>query len=98
MNEEELLLELEQRNGWNFNHMKAIEELAELSEVLIKKLNKNGGPKEPSDRSIVEEIGDVLLRLRILEFYYGKDAIKERMDFKLSKFAEILTTNKYKHI
>src|SRR5688572_20022956 len=96
--DEEILLTLEGRNGEEFNHLKAIEELSELVEVLIKKITKRGGTKEPSDRSVIEEIGDVNLRLRILEYEYGVDLVRKREQEKLLKWAEYIDTNRYTHI
>lgn len=98
MNDEEILLEVEARNGWRYNHMKALEEFAELSEVLLKKLNKDGSPKEPTDRSIIDEIGDCKLRIRILEYIYGIEEVKQREKEKLAKWEDYIVNNKYQHI
>jgi hypothetical protein len=98
MNEEEILLELEARNGWEYNHLKAIEELAELLEALIKRVTKKGGMKDPGERHVIEEIGDVKLRLRILEYIYDAQLVRERELEKLKKFENSILTNKYKHI
>jgi hypothetical protein len=98
MTEEEILLTLEGRNGWEFNHLKTLEELAELTEALIKKITKNGSAKEPTDRHICEEIAHVKLRCRILEYLYGTTEVREEELKKLAKWEEYITTNKYTHI
>ena len=98
MTEDELLLAMKGLNGFEYNHLKTVEELAELSEVLMKKVLKMGGPKEPDDQSIIDEIGDVEIRLRILRSIYDSGKIDKRVRDKLSKFEEYYTTQRYTHI
>lgn len=45
--------------------LKVVEELSELSEVLVKRLTRKEGQK-PSVEKIIEEIGDVHFRTRCL--------------------------------
>jgi NTP pyrophosphatase (non-canonical NTP hydrolase) len=51
------------QNDRNYDLLKLAEECTELSEVCIKKITKEGGVKEPADGLLIEEMGDVLLRL-----------------------------------
>lgn len=53
-------------NDQQFCEDKLLEELIELSEVLIKRKNKKGGPKEPPMQDLIDEMGDVELRLGML--------------------------------
>ena len=83
-------------NDKDYNLLKAIEELTELQEVLIKKVIKKGGPKEPSNESIIEEIGDVAIRVTILFKVFGQEKCEERMLYKLKKFKSYMDEGKYK--
>lgn len=92
----DVIKHLAETNTWEYNHLKAIEELTELSEVLIKKLTKKGGPKEPTDREIIDEIGDVMIRAEILRRMYGPLLVDLRVDDKLGKFEGYIEEGKYK--
>ena len=80
-----------------YNYNKLVEELFELGEVLSKKINKDGTDKEPSKEKLVEEMGDVYLRLDILATKLNIiDDIKKRIVIKLSdKFAGYINEGKY---
>lgn len=82
-------------NDKGYNILKACEELAELQEKLLKKYVKAGTPKEPSDESVVEEIGDVFIRLSVIEQLF-QASTQARVEFKLNKFEEYLKEGKYK--
>lgn len=83
-------------NSETYNLLKTVEELTELSEVLMKKVLKTGTDKAPSLNSIVEEIGDVELRLSILkELLNCKEAVKIRVGYKLSKYQEYINNGKF---
>ena len=78
---------------YNFN--KTIEEATELTEVLIKRIVKEGGPKSPSDDSIIEEIGDLYIRLEILSAKFGHTKVQDRINYKMSKYESYIKDNKY---
>lgn len=82
-------------NDSDYTIRKTIEELQELSLILTQKLNK---PDLIKDYKIIEEIGDVEIRMRILKQIFPKQLIKERINFKLQKFYKYITENKYKNI
>ena len=82
-------------NDKDYTISKTIEELLELALILKQKQNK---PTLVSDTKIIEEIGDVKIRLKVLMKIYSKDLIKERINFKLRKFYKYITTKKYKNI
>lgn len=71
-------------NDLNFNTLKAVEEMMETSELLVKSLTKANKYK-PSKAEIIEEIGDTLVRLEILSSHLGitKD-VYERVNSKLA--------------
>ncbi len=82
-------------NEYWYNYDKTIEELFELGEVLMKKKLKKGGAKEPSDASIIEEIGDVQIRLDVLKKLFGETAVQKRVEDKLAKFEGFFKEGKY---
>lgn len=81
------------KNERNYNVLKIAEECQELSLILIQSLSKG-----VSEEKIIEEIGDVKFRLKVLESYYDKNAIKERINKKLEKNLKYINEKKYKNI
>lgn len=79
-----------ERNSFHYNLLKSSEELQELSLVLTQKQTKPGAV---NDSEIVDEIGDVLLRMLILTKIYNCDDIKARILFKLTKSESFLKEN-----
>lgn len=80
-------------NG-DHNFKKAVEELMELALVLMQKLNKPiaGAPEE---QEIIDEIGDVEIRMEVLKRLFPKDKIDKRIKFKMDKFRNYIETKKY---
>lgn len=78
---EKLLLHKPKRE----NLLKAIEELSELSTILLQKINK---PDKVSDFEISEEIADCEMHLIILKHYFSisdeirKEKVKKFLDLK----------------
>lgn len=93
-----LIGQLASYNPTHYNITKALEEMAELSTVLAQKLNKRGSTKEPSDDIVAEELGDTIIRLRILTRQIGSERVRNRIAFKLSKYRTLLATRKYSTI
>lgn len=92
--EEDLVYEtMIQKNEHSYNILKAAEELQELSLVLIQSLSKGVDEKE-----IIDEIGDVKIRLKVLSKLFPEDKIKERVKYKLNKYLKYISLNKYKNI
>lgn len=92
---EEIYDILHKRNGEAFNLSKAAEECQELALALIQKLNKTD--KTP-DQAVIDEIGDVEIRLNILKRMYPTELVEKRIDEKLSKFESYMDHEKYKLI
>ncbi len=93
---EDLLGFLGENNDATFNRTKLLEELLELSEKIAKSLNKK--PEyQPTQQDIVEEIGDVLLRLQIYmkSEKIPEDLVIDRTLLKINKFLEYLKNNQY---
>lgn len=70
------------KNTDNYNNLKAIEELNELATILTQKLTK---PLKVKNQDIIDEIGDVKIRLWYLENKYGKEKVQKRMINKIGK-------------
>jgi len=82
-------------NEPDYNLTKACEELNELSEVILKRVNKGKTPKSPENKAIIEEIGDVEIRLNILKRIFGLEDCEQRVHDKLTKFEGYIAENKY---
>lgn len=82
------------KNGEDYNMRKAAEECSELATALLQKTNKkiDGAPE---DQEIIDEIGDVIIRLEILKKMYPKEAIQARVDKKLSKYTTYIEEQTY---
>lgn len=91
----DVVQELVKTNSYDYNIRKAVEEFLELSEVLMKKINKMGEGKEPSNEKIVDEIGDCCIRLKVLKLIFGVEGVKNRVNKKLTQFEGYLIEGKY---
>lgn len=81
-------------NPKTYNILKCAEELQELSLELIRTVTKPIiGPERI--QAIVDEIGDVEIRFKILKKHFDKDQINERIQLKINKFELLLKTKKY---
>lgn len=86
---------LAKENGDAYNMHKASEECQELGLVLNQKLLK---PTKVDDQEIIDEIGDVLIRVEILKRKYPMDKIYERIEHKLSQYKEYIDHKTYSRI
>lgn len=81
------------QNEKSYNFLKAIEELQELSLILTQDMSKG-----VHEEKIIEEIGDVKFRLKVLESYFDPEKIKQRINKKLAKNLNYIKQNKYKNV
>jgi hypothetical protein len=86
---------LVEKNYHHYNLLKASEELQELALILTQKVNKKNNVP---DQKIIDEIGDVKIRLKVLEKMFPKELIDERVNKKLTSFQSYIQTEKYKNI
>lgn len=91
-----IVKQIAESNIYSYNLLKAAEECTELAEVLLKKSLKAGTKKEPDNQSIIDEIGDVQIRLDILKEMFGPDNVNLRIVKKLKKYEEYLQKGEYK--
>lgn len=95
MKNEEIIEYLFQNNGEKYNLHKASEEFQELGLVLNQYLLK---PTKVDQQEIIDEIGDVKIRLAILEKMFPADKIEARVQYKLSKYLEYIDHKLYDNI
>lgn len=82
-----------ENNKEKFNLRKAAEELQELALVLIQKTNKKD--KFVDDQEVIDEIGDVLIRMEVLKSIFPINRIQDRVNEKTIKFQGYITDGKY---
>jgi NTP pyrophosphatase (non-canonical NTP hydrolase) len=82
---------LVKRNDYDYNITKSVEELSELSTILLQKLNK---PNRVDDQKIIDEIGDVYIRLSVLGKMFGTKKVERRITKKLKKYANYIKQGK----
>lgn len=85
-------------NDERFLLAKTCEELTELQEVLLKMMNKID-PHKPSKEHLIEEVGDVYIRLEMLTERFKIDPlhIASRRIYKANEFIGYLNEGKYKN-
>lgn len=88
-----LIKKLSKSNEYEYNLLKSSEELQELSLALTQFVNK---PNKVDKQEIIDEIGDVTIRLKILKELFDKKAINKRIKYKISKFKSYIKEDKYK--
>lgn len=83
---------IKNNNGFQYDAMKAVEELTELSAAIMQALTKRN---KDAHKDIIEEFGDVDFRLGVLRNYFDSKAIVKRKRFKINKSIGYLKTQKY---
>lgn len=93
---EEVFKYLLDNNRPEYNYLKLAEELAELQEVVIKKITKHPS-RQPSIDKFIEEMSDVTLRINLLAYKLGiKEDIEKYIKNKLEKrFAGYINDSLY---
>jgi hypothetical protein len=92
MNNKEIIKHLVDTNDYKYNLLKASEECQELALVLTQLALK---PTKVNTQEVIDEIGDVRIRLKILKHLFNDNDVKQRIKFKLNKFKEYIKENKY---
>lgn len=93
MKRKDIINHLIKENDRKYNLLKAAEELQELSLVLTQMALKE---KKVKDQEVIDEIGDVKIRLAVLEGMFSQLKIKRRIRYKLTKFRSYIVLGKYK--
>jgi hypothetical protein len=92
MKDKELIKYLVENNDYKYNLLKTAEELQELSLVLTQMALK----KEKVDKQeVIDEIGDVKIRLKVIQHFFSRKKVKQRIRFKLDKLKSYIADNKY---
>jgi len=93
--QQKIIDHLVKENGNQYNMLKAAEECQELGLVLTQMVLK---PTKVDVQEIIDEIGDVAIRLEILKKIYSEQDIQKRINLKLSKFKEYIVHKMYSQI
>ena len=97
MKNEEVIKFLAENNSDEYQLMKACEELSELTTALLQYITKKG--QKTTYQDVIDEIGDVKIRMELLESRFGAYAVQRRYNFKLQKFAGYIKDRKgFSHI
>lgn len=83
------------KNGDQYNLIKSAEEASELATVLLQKATKTD---RVDDQEVIDEIGDVFIRLIILSKKFGVENVLQRLEHKLSKFKDYHDSERYERI
>lgn len=95
LKQKQIIEHLVVHNTKSYNLLKASEECQELGLVLSQKVLK---PTKVNDQEIIDEIGDVIIRLRVLKKLYSKSKITKRINDKLTAFDSYIKTRRYRNI
>ena len=93
MTDKELIQYLVDNNDYKYNLLKAAEELQELSLVLTQMALKK---EKVNPQEVIDEIGDVKIRLKVIQHFFSRKKVKERIRFKLDRFRSYIQEGKYK--
>ncbi len=93
MEDKKLIKYLVENNDYKYNLLKTVEELNELSTILLQYVNKDN---KIDKQKIIEEIGDSIIRIMVLKKLFNKKKINSRIKFKLDKFRSYIKEGKYK--
>ena len=92
MKNKELIKYLVENNDYKYNLLKTAEELQELSLVLTQMALKE---EKVDKQEVIDEIGDVIIRLNVLFHLFSLKKISKRVKFKLNKLKSYVKENKY---
>ena len=92
MKDKELIKYLVENNDYKYNLLKTAEELQELSLVLTQMALKE---EKVDKQEVIDEIGDVIIRLNVLFHLFSLKKISKRVTFKLNKLKSYIKENKY---
>ena len=92
MKNKELIKYLVENNDYKYNLLKTAEELQELSLVLTQMALKE---EKVDKQEVIDEIGDVIIRLNVLFHLFSLKKIFKRVKFKLNKLKSYIKENKY---
>lgn len=92
MTDNQLINHLVNKNDYKYNLLKTAEELQELSLVLTQMALKEN---KVNKQEVIDEIGDVKIRLRVLEHFFSRKRVQKRIEFKMKKLKQYVSENKY---
>lgn len=93
MTNKECIKHLVDNNDYKYNLLKSAEELQELALVLTQMTLKK---EKVNPQEVIDEIGDVEIRLKVLKHFFNRSKIKKRIQFKMDKLKSYIKEGKYK--
>jgi hypothetical protein len=93
--EEQIFDYMAEKNTRKYNILKAAEEFQELALILTQSVTK---PGRINETQITNEIGDAIIRLKVLERKFPMEPVAERISNKLNQFQRFIETGKHKNI
>ena len=90
---EDIIKLLSETNNPDYQLLKACEELSELTTALLQYVNKKG--TKTTKKDVIDEIGDVKIRIKVLEKTFGEKAVNKRFNFKINKFKKYFQKKLY---
>lgn len=96
INHTKIVKNIAEYNTKQYNYSKLCEELFELGEVCMKTINKKQKSQPPIEK-IIEEVGDVIVRIRVLcqvEGIFGP--VSNRIGEKLNQIQKSIDKQQYK--
>ena len=88
MNEREVYLKALNKWGTEPQCKMAIEEMAELTNALMKYDRERNTVED-----IIEEIADVTIMMRQMALIFGEEAVSKQIDYKLNRLSDRLNKN-----
>jgi NTP pyrophosphatase (non-canonical NTP hydrolase) len=82
-------------NSKKYNLLKAAEELQELALVLTQKVLK---PEKTTDQMVTDEIGDVIIRVQLLQRIFDPVAVRKRFTDKMEQYRVYINEECFKNI
>lgn len=92
MTDSALINHLVKKNDYKYNLLKTAEELQELSLILTQMTLKQD---KIDKQKVIDEIGDVKIRLCVLEHFFSRKRVQKRIEFKMKKLKQYVFENKY---
>lgn len=90
-----LVLHLASTNDRKYNIEKLLEEMFEVGEKLMKQKTKSEKYK-PNDSDVIEELGDLQIRLAVVIEQYGLEAVQKRINDKSASLIKRADTGEYR--
>jgi NTP pyrophosphatase (non-canonical NTP hydrolase) len=91
MEKENIYIEAIKVFGKEVQLLKAVEEMAELTQAIVKlRINKNDYSKERLTSSVIEELADVIIMVNQLSLMFDRNELGNKINAKLTRLKKII--------